>query len=155
MSVVKLKSIFRKQEYKKIIQKIGSTLKSPVYVTDMQGTVLFGEPIDAATLYEIKWQNQSLGFLHGPEDADVLQEMINFLIHNESVKKDVGKEVLDLYREINLIYNFSEKLADTIDRKAIGLLSIQEARKLIKSHGGIVLEWQADNQTIKTIAEDG
>ncbi len=155
MSEIKLKSIFRKREYAAILETISSTLDSPAYVTDLTGGVLFGEPSETPTSFNIEWQDQPLGTLHGDSSAKVLHEMIHFLIHNESVRKDVGKEVLDLYREINLIYNFSEKLADTIDRKAIGLLSLQEARKLIQSHGGMVLVWDTDNQTTESLAEVG
>ena len=46
----------------------------------------------------------------------------------EADKKKLGAEVLTLNKEINLIINFSEKLARTIDAPSICKITLDEAR---------------------------
>ena len=47
--------------------------------------------------------------------------------------------MLHLYREINLIYSFSEKLAALLDLERVAALTLQEARHLIVATDGVVM----------------
>ena len=44
-----------------------------------------------------------------------LPSFLTHLLQKEAERKNLGNEVLNLYQEINLIFNFSEKLAQTIE----------------------------------------
>ena len=44
-----------------------------------------------------------------------------------------------MYQEINLIYNFSERLAQTIDAPAISEITLEEAGRVINSNSGVVI----------------
>ncbi len=44
----------------------------------------------------------------------------------ESERKTLGQEVLTMYREINIIYDFSEKLAKTIDPENIASMALKK-----------------------------
>ena len=57
----------------------------------------------------------------------------------EAERKALGAEVLHLYREINLIYSFSEKLAALLDVERVAQLTLQEARHLIVATDGVVM----------------
>ena len=47
--------------------------------------------------------------------------------------------MLHLYREVNLIYSFSEKLAALLDLERVAQLTLQEARHLIVATDGVAL----------------
>ena len=51
----------------------------------------------------------------------------------------LGAEVLHLYREINLIYSFSEKLAAELDLERVARLTLQQARQMIVATDGVVM----------------
>ena len=67
----------------------------------------------------------------------------------------MGKEVLQLYREINLIYDFSEQLASTIDPPGISRIALQQAKKLIVCDAGRVLLFKEDTKSIVPLAQIG
>ena len=58
---------------------------------------------------------------------------------SEVERKALGAEVLHLYREINLIYSFSEKLAALLDVERVAQLTLQEARHLIVATDGVIM----------------
>ena len=47
--------------------------------------------------------------------------------------------MLHLYREVNLIYSFTEKLASTLDVEKVARLTLGEARQLIAATDGVVM----------------
>src|SRR5258706_2230937 len=70
-------------------------------------------------------------------------------------KKKLGSEVLNLYREENLIFNFSEKLAQTIEPGPIAQTTLDEATHLINSDTGEVVLWDEKSKSLKVIASSG
>ena len=56
--------------------------------------------------------NLSVG--KGDDNAIIIAAVLNFHTKRSREKK-TGSEVLNLYQEVNLIFNFSEKLAQTIE----------------------------------------
>ncbi len=109
-------------------------------VLDHNGQLLVGPDISKPqNKVPIQWEEQVLGWVCGGEKAIVLAGLLNQLAAKESERKTMGQEVLTLYREINVIYDFSEKLAEAIDPKAIAKLTLDEAGQLIKASGGAVV----------------
>ncbi len=81
----------------------------------------------------------SLGFVRGPERTRAVATLLEHLAQRETERKALGAEVLHLYREINLIYSFSEKLAALLDLERVAALTLQEARHLIVATDGVVM----------------
>ena len=81
----------------------------------------------------------SLGFVRGPERTRAVATLLEHLAQREADRKALGAEVLHLYREINLIYSFSEKLAALLDLERVAALTLQEARHLIVATDGVVM----------------
>ena len=77
------------------------------------------------------------------------------LVQKETERKKLGSEVLTLYQEVNLIFNFSEKLAQAIGHKAIADITLGEARRLIKSDNGIIVLWDEESNQIEILASSG
>ena len=53
-------------------------------------------------------------------------------MQKEAERKKLGSEVLTLYQEVNLIFNFSEKLAQTIGQNSIAEITLGEATAINK-----------------------
>ena len=62
---------------------------------------------------------------------------------------------MNLYQEINLIFNFSEKLAQTIDAPTISEITLEEAAHVIKSNSGVVVLWDEATERLKILASSG
>jgi serine phosphatase RsbU (regulator of sigma subunit) len=73
----------------------------------------------------------------------------------EAERKALGAEILHLYREINLIYSFSEKLAALLDLDRVANLTLQEARHLIVATDGIVMLLDEERGGLSPIASFG
>ena len=75
--------------------------------------------------YDIMSGDSVIGYFYGPVH---LAELVNFIVSKELEKKTLGSEILTLYREINLIYNFSEALSKAGSKEAIGKLALEQSR---------------------------
>ena len=82
--------------------------------------------------FPVTLDNEIIGWVKGDEHAGIIAHALNFLSQKESEKKKLGTEVLNLYSEVNLIFNFSEKLAQTIGAPAISSITLEEARHVIQ-----------------------
>jgi len=79
------------------------------------------------------------------QSATLLAQIISELFRKESEKKQIGQEVLGLYREVNMIYDFSEKIAEKIDAKSIADITLAEANQIIGSLQGLFIVTDGDN----------
>jgi serine phosphatase RsbU (regulator of sigma subunit) len=113
----------------------------PVAIEDMQGRILHGEPATApvAGRFPIRHGETSLGWVAGPEAARTIAALLEHLARSDGERKALGAEVLHLYREINLIYSFSEQLAELLDVERVAALTLREARHLIPASDGAVM----------------
>jgi sigma-B regulation protein RsbU (phosphoserine phosphatase) len=82
-------------------------------------------------------------------------DLLEHLIAREAERKALGAEVLHLYREINLIYSFSEKLAAILDLERVARLTLQEARHLIVATDGVVMLLDAGSGALMRVAAFG
>ena len=63
--------------------------------------------------------------------------------------------MLNLYQEINLIFNFSDKLAQTIGAKAISEITLDEAMHVVPSNNGVVVLWNEETKSLIVEATSG
>ncbi len=69
----------------------------------------------AGDRFPVSHDGKDIGWVTGPNGAAAVATLLRFLADKESERKALGAEVLHLYREVNLIYSFSEKLAALLD----------------------------------------
>ena len=112
----------------------GSTLT----VADVAGAPLLGSA-NGGERFAVHHDGKALGSVSGAHGAEAFAELLRFLAEKESERKALGSEVLHLYREVNLIYSFSEKLAALLDLERVAQLTLQEARHLIVATDGAIL----------------
>ena len=81
--------------------------------------------------------------------------LLDHLVTKEIERKALGAEVLHLYREINLIYNFSEKLAALLEVERVASLTLQQARQLIVATDGVIMLLDEDSGVLTAVAGFG
>lgn len=111
--------------------------RSRVAIQDASGEWLIGvgttEPRCA-----IEQGGDILGWVYG-QDAAPIAAVISAIATKESEQIALAAEVLDKYREINLLYNLTEKLAATIDLTQVGSTALAESSRLIHAAAGKII----------------
>ena len=132
--------IGRQADTRALVSTIADALGSPVAIEDAEGRLLHGAVADPAqSRYPVTLQEASLGWVSGSRHAETVAALLDHLLAKESERKALGAEVLHLYREINLIYSFSEKIAALLEVDGVAQLTLQEARHLIVATDGMIL----------------
>jgi adenylate cyclase len=131
-------------------------LKAAVYIEDIHQKVLLGHFSEtAANKAAIRLDDETIGWVRGDQKVSVIASLLNSIIQKESEKKKIGSEVLMLYQEVNLIFNFSEKLAQTIGQTSIAKITLEEAGRLIKSDYGIIVLLDEQSNKMEVLASAG
>lgn len=97
-----------------------------------------------ARLYPLTTKSQPVGALavRGPVSEDVvrcLREGLNLFLDQALEKREVARETLDRYREINLLYRIGETIGASLDPDEIPRLELTEANRVIQSDVSAVL----------------
>ena len=157
MARISLKNILsEKTESFALISSLLEELKAAVYIEDSSQKIILGKPT-ANVIVElpVKLDEEIIGWIKGDDKVPVIASLVNLLIQKESEKKKIGSEVLMLYQEVNMIFNFSDKLAQTIGQHSIAEITMDEAARLIKSESGLILLWDEENHQFNVLASAG
>ena len=90
--------------------------------------------------------DSSLGWVSRHGTGARGRALLDHLVARDMERKALGAEVLHLYREINLIYSFSEKLAALLDLELVAKLTLQEARQMIVATDGLLMLLDDDDR---------
>jgi sigma-B regulation protein RsbU (phosphoserine phosphatase) len=140
VSRVGLRQILGRGGTRAMVDAVAAAVGPGVAVEDTAGRPLAGEAAaGAAVRLPVTNDGAPLGWVSGPAGAHVVATLLDHLVTGEVERKALGGEVLHLYREINLIYSFSEKLAALLDVERVAELTLREARHLIVATDGAVM----------------
>ncbi|MGH2645785.1 MAG: GAF domain-containing protein, partial [Chitinophagaceae bacterium] len=151
MHKINLRNILiRKKDAADILQSLAQQLNSGITIEDTEGNILFhyGKEEDKVKC-PVKYEDGIVGWVKGDENASLVAGIVSFIIGEETGRKEMGKEVLNLYKEINLIFNFSDKLANTIDVQSISKTALEEAGHVIEMDYGIVILWSESKRVLQ------
>ncbi|MEP6615090.1 MAG: adenylate/guanylate cyclase domain-containing protein [Ginsengibacter sp.] len=157
MTKISLKNIIgRKNDASALINSLLTHLKARIFIEDENGKILLGEP-SSEPLQEqhLIFNHEILGSVKGDANVQVIANLVLHLLEKEAEKKKLGSEVLNLYQEVNLIFNFSEKLSQTIEPLAISQITLDEASHLIRSDNGVVVLWDENSKRMQVMASSG
>jgi len=157
MSTVSLKNVVgKKTEINSDILLLAKELNTEICVEDPTGKLLLGNPLpDDVSTFPVKLNDELLGCVKGGPKAVIIANFLSHLAAKEAEKKNLGNEVLNLYQELNVIFNFSEKLAETIEPEAIARITLEQAMHSISSDGGIIVLWNDDKGQLEIPAQAG
>jgi signal transduction histidine kinase/class 3 adenylate cyclase/CheY-like chemotaxis protein len=148
MASVSLKRlIVKNKDTHQVFQQLLNLSAERIGVKDVRGDIILGADIkNAQNETAITLGNETLGWVYGGEQSVVLAGLLSHYAIKENERKTLGQEVLTMYREINVIYDFSEKLAKTIDPRIIANLTLEEAIHLINISGGVFITKSQNGQ---------
>lgn len=132
------------------LKKMAEEHQVDFFVVDNNEKVLWGTKSNLPFEYKLERDGSVFGILisNTPKGEDIAK-LISILANKEYEKKKIGKEVLGLYREINMIYDLSEMISEKIDAISIAEIALQEASQIISStHGMFLMHEQEDDKVI-------
>jgi serine phosphatase RsbU (regulator of sigma subunit) len=149
--------IGRSADARALVAAVSEALGSSVAVEDNDGRLLYGDtPVDGQALrFPVTHEATSLGWVSGPEPARAIAVLLDHLVAREVERKALGAEVLHLYREINLIYSFSEKLAALLEVERVAELTLQQARQMIVATDGVIMLLDEETGVLTSVAGFG
>ncbi len=131
-------------------------LDPTLHVTDADGSALIGVAHPShLKRHAVEFEGETLGWVMGGAQAPALAALLAQLAAKEAEKKSLANEVLGLYREINLLYNLSEKLAVSLELGPVAQMVLHEASTLIKASGGAVMLFDENRRQLSTVAAFG
>ena len=157
MAKINLKNIVGKRNpITTVISSLIEKLHASVWIEDENEKVLFGEPYEKPkTSIPVIADNETLGRVKGDDNSTIIADLLSQLAQKESEKKKLGTEVLTLYQELNVIYNFSEQLTQTIDPDVIAQLTLEQAIHSIPSHSGVIVLRNEEKKQLIVPAKSG
>ena len=154
MAKLSLKNILSKDnENLNLVNSLIRQLNAQVSIEDNNGKLILSNSEKTSTFQTpVLFENETMGLVKGNESSPFIAELLMHILNKESERKKLGAEVLNLYQEINLIFNFSEKLAQTIGATAISAITLDEASHVIKSDSGVVVLWDEEKNQLEVTA---
>lgn len=154
MAKINLKNILSKDnDNRNIVNSFAQQMNADFSIEDNNGKIILSNSEQIfAFQYPVIYENEKIGSVKGNEKGAFIAELLTHLLNKESERKKLGSEVLNLYQEINLIFNFSEKLAQTIGAKAISKITLEEASHVIQSDCGVVVLWDEEKKGLEVAA---
>src|SRR6187401_3855965 len=157
MARVSLKNIVgKKNEVNTAVLALIGQLNETTWIEDENGKLLVGNSAEAPpSSFPVNLDNEIIGWVKGDERSIMIANLLGYLAQKEAEKKKLGTEVLNLYQELNVIYNFSEQLTQTIDPDIIAQLTLEQAINLIPSHSGWIKLWNEEKKQLMFPAKSG
>jgi class 3 adenylate cyclase len=157
MSRVTLKNtLSKKNNTEALVHSLINEMKAHISITDEKHNHILGNT-EISTQHEhpIKLNEEILGWVKGDEKSIHVASLITLLLQKEFERKNLGNEVLTLYQEVNMVFNFSDKLAQAIEPVSIAQIAVDEAMRLIDSISGVVVLWDENNKQLQIPATTG
>ena len=157
MARVSLKNIVgKKNEIDTAVLALMAQLKGSTWIEDENGKLLLGTSTETPqSSFSITLDSEIIGWVKGEEKSIVIANLLGYLAQKEAEKKKLGTEVLNLYQELNVIYNFSEQLTQTIDPDVIAQITLDQAIHSIPSHSGVIVLWNEEKKQLMIPAKSG
>ncbi len=152
-----LKNIFKKDaDSIALLESLSNHLKVTASISDHNSKLIFGTQDSGAEAYKLRLNGAVFGTLKASKkQGKLLAHFVTNLVKKELEKKKIGTEVLGLYREINMIYDFSDKISEKIDKASVAKMALDEASQIIDSTHGLFLVYDADSNKVIQLASFG
>ena len=151
-----LKNILKDPKNNDLLESLGQHMNLKFSISSVDGTILWGLNSSSEHLFELGDNNVLFAEVHADqEQGQVIANLIMALVRKDLEKKKIGNEVLGLYREINMIYGFSERLSETIEQASIAEMALTEASQIINSSHGLFLIYDTDLDLVRLLSSFG
>lgn len=150
--------IARKKTIAELLRQAADFAPENWQIAAPDGTPIFGKngsKSSETAFHEqpILFENEIVGMLKSERaEAKFVASLVENWLRQESEKRQLGAETLQLYREINLIFSFAEKLSATLGTEPIARLSLQEAGQILRFQSGSVYFLNEKNGKVSLLA---
>jgi transcriptional regulator with GAF, ATPase, and Fis domain len=154
MARIRLKRLVDRN--KEVISSLIDATAAPVAITDADGRLLLGNLDESAPgKYPVELEGATLGWVIGGDQTAAIGSLLGYLVGREVEQRTLADEVLDRYREINLLYNLSEKLTASLELRSVVQVALEEANRLISGTSGVVMLLDEETEMLRTILAFG
>lgn len=159
MAQLTLKRLLRKnKDLRRALQALADSTSMDLGVQNVDGTMLLGDAAESdAYSAPIELNGTVLGRVvgrTGQGQLNAVAQLLSALAAQEADKRALGAEVLDKYRELNLLYTLSERLLVEPDPQAIASLALAEAARIIQMTAGWLLLADGDVTVALSTADE-
>ena len=151
-----LKGVLRNERTVRILEGLKEEMQMDLSITDLDGGVLFGSDAPMPHQFPVSDNGNEFALVKSNrEQGAIIADLLSALAQKDLEKKRIGNEVLGLYREINMIYDFSEMLAEKIDVPSIAEMTLGEASQIIDSTHGLFLIHESETDRVVKLSSFG
>jgi hypothetical protein len=122
---IRLKKLVRRGEVAAVLAAVSHGEDA---VVDVKGRLVAGPVLDGPSVPVTGPGGATLGRVTGPH-ASATAETLTALVRFEQERRELADEVLDMYREVNLLYALGEVLATARDRTDLANRTVREATR--------------------------
>lgn len=155
MVKVTLKRVLSKKEVSSMVAGIIEATGTPLSIYDADSSLLIGDGSDNLDRYSVKLAGEEIGWVTGNGKGSSVAALLTLLAGKELTEKSLVNETLENYKEINLLYNVSEKMVGCLDSKEVTKLIIDEALRIIKGSRSSALLLNEETGRLDTVYATG
>ena len=147
MKEYNLKKFFSKKENYALLENIADISSEPLSVLDGSGVPVAGDtPAAKSPSFPIKIDGEEIGRVYGKRGAEGAAGILSRYIRSWSVQRSLAEEILQKYKEYDLLYNINDLMSLCPKPSEIADFIIAELLKLIKfEHASIIIFNEAYN----------
>lgn len=124
-------------------------------VTDSEGLALLGTKNGITSAgCPVMVHDRLIGFVHG-RHADALARLILLLVAQDDEVRALGRESLDRYREVTMLYSLSERIIGATDPGTIAGLLCEEAERFLRCDSAAALLLNPETNRLEIAATRG
>ena len=151
-----LKNILKDPKNNVLLESLRLHMNLKFSISSVDGGILWGKDSASECIFELRDNNVLFAEVNADkEQGQVIANLIMALVRKDLEKKRICNEVLGLYREINMIYGFSERLSETIEQTSIAEMALTEASQIIDSSHGLFLIYDTDLERVRQLSSFG
>lgn len=155
MVKVTLKRVLSKKEVSSMVAGIIEATGTPLSIYDADSSLLIGDGSNNLDRYSVKLAGEEIGWVTGNGNGSSVAALLTLLAGKELTEKSLANETLENYKEINLLYNVSEKMVGCLDSKEVTKLIIDEALGIIKGSRASALLLNEETGRLDTVYATG
>lgn len=154
MPGIKLKKIIERPENLQAIEEVVKALHIEVAIKDANG-IIYGSASEKnyEKEYEVTLHGQVLGYVLGDDKASCIVSILDALLLNSSEKNKLAEETLEKYKEINMIYNVSEKISSIVGVGNVAKAIISEFLSHALSSYGCIMLYDEGTERLEIVSE--
>lgn len=153
MTTIRLKRLITKKAVQQLLNELISAIDTPISIQDVTGKWLIGKKLtNPENRYPVQLNDEVIGWVVGEQKAVSVASLLSYLANQELGKKELAKETLEKYKEINLLYKISEKISANLKLNEIAKLIIEEAHKILEANSCSVMLLDEETKELSIIS---